>query len=166
MSTYSEFFLNGSSNSAELECIEISHSSFSKYYRIVRNANDLLIVRHENGLQYTYEYQPLSIKLGDSTTDLDQSIKIVFGDLGELIPYEVGNIIADDSWSELPVLKYRVFDSSNLESPLLGPIVMNIIGVAFTNEGSTLECQPSSTNINKTGERYKLDRFPMLKGFL
>ena len=51
MSDYTSFFLNASGAIVLLECIEVSHPSFSKTYRYVKNDEDGVVA---GGASYTY----------------------------------------------------------------------------------------------------------------
>ena len=68
MTDYTAFFLNNSGGVVQLECLEISHPSFTKVFRYTRN--------DEDGIQIGdnfYQYQPMSIKRTNVTNDLDSS---------------------------------------------------------------------------------------------
>lgn len=166
MSKYSEYFLNSGSSVVQLELIEISHSALSKVYRIVRNAINGITVKLEDGSVENFEYYPLAISPISSTDDLDQTLKISLGDLGEILPLEFDLIHKSDSFNEKPIVKYRVYRSDDLNNVLVGPLILEVKTFSFTKEGATFEAKAPSVNINKTGEVYKIDRFPMLRGFL
>ena len=70
-----DFYLKGNPNDVLLQLIEVTHPAFSKVYRYVKNAVDGVTVKHENGIDYWYEYSPLSIKKSKSSDDLDQSLE-------------------------------------------------------------------------------------------
>lgn len=166
MSVYTEFFLNSKSSVVQLELLEISHPNFSKIYRLVRNATNGINVRLEDNLFYDFVYCPLKISLANEKDDLDQIIKIQLGDLGEIIPNEMDLVYAADGFLNKPVLKYRTFRSDDLLNVLYGPIILEIKTFSFNKEGCLFEAKAPSLNINKTGEIYSLDRFPMLRGML
>ena len=166
MSKYTEFFLNSPSNVVQLELIEISHSAFSKIYRIVRNNTSGVTVKLETGSYATFDYYPLKITPISQQDDLDQILKIELGDLGEIIPVELDAVHAANKYNEKPVLIYRTYRSDDLEEILFGPINLEVKSFAFTKNGAAFEAIAPSLNINKTGEFYTIDRFPTLKGFL
>lgn len=166
MSKYTEYFLNSSSSVVQLELLEIAHPNFSKTYRLVRNNTKGVRVKLEDGIFYDFEYAPLRISLSNEKDDLDQIVKIDLGDLGEIVQTELDLIEAANSYSIKPSLKYRTFRSDDLETVLYGPLILEIKSFSFTREGSTFEAKAPSLNINKTGEVYSLDRFPMLRGLL
>lgn len=166
MSAISDFFLNSKASVVQLELLEISHSQFSQIFYAVRNATRGITVTHENGLDYAYEYVPMKITPGGVREDLDFLIEVTFGDLGEIIPAEIDAIRAANAFSEYPVIRYRVYRSDDLTFPLYGPYKLEIEDFNFTREGSSFEAKPPSLNTQKTGETYKLARFPMLRGLL
>lgn len=166
MSDYSEFFLNSKASIVELQCIEISHSLFSQTYYVVRNATLGVTVTHEDASSHDYVYYPLKLSFSGPREDLDQILSIQFGDLGEIIPEELGRIRAGNGFAEYPVVKYRTYRSDILDAPLYGPIYLQV--KRFNNErnGSMFEAKAPSLNVSKTGEKYSIARFPMLSGLL
>lgn len=163
---YTTFFLNSGSHVARLDLIEISHPSFSKIYRIVRNAINGITVRHENGVEYAYEYVPLKITPTASKDDLDQVINIDFGDLGTALPKELDAVNAAGTFETKPVLMYREYRSDDLTYPMYGPVKYEINVVPFKKEGAAFQASAPRLNQNATGEIYSTDRFPMLRGFI
>lgn len=166
MSEYSEFFLNSSSNTVQLETFELSHPNFSKVYYVVRNAVNGITAILETLVSVDFEYYPLRIESAGVKDDLDQSIKISFGDLGEVLPLELDLIENAEGFNVKPVLIYRTYRSDDLTAPLFGPIVLECVNFTFSKEGATFEAKAPSLNISKTGEVYNINRFPMLRGFL
>ena len=166
MSDYTEFFLNSNSSVVQLELLEISHSLFSKVYRIVRNAVNGVTVTHETSVAYEYSYYPTKIESKGVRDDLDNAIQITVGDLGMVIPNELDLVSAGNGYSEKPKCTYRTYKSNNLAGPLFGPLKLEIDAFAFNKEGATFLARAPSLNVNKTGELYLLERFPMLRGFL
>ena len=166
MTTYAEFFLNSKSSVVQLETLEISHPNFTKVYRIVRNAVQGISTKLENGSYATFDYYPLKIENAGVRDDLDQSLTINLGDLGEVLPKELDEVSSNDGFGVKPTVIYRTYRSDDLNRPLFGPVTLEVSTFAFNREGSTFEAKAPSLNINKTGEIYSLDRFPMLRGFL
>lgn len=164
--SYAEFFLNSRSSVVQLELMEISHPNFTKVYRVVRNAVKGITVTLETSASATFDYYPMRIENNGSKDDLDQSLTITLGDLGEVLPKELDSVASADGFSVKPVVTYRTYRSDDLTSPLFGPVILEVESFAFNREGSTFTAKAPSLNINKTGELYKLERFPMLRGFL
>lgn len=164
--SYAEFFLNSRSSVVQLELMEISHPNFTKVYRVVRNAVKGITVTLETSASATFDYYPMRIENNGSKDDLDQSLTITLGDLGEVLPKELDSVASADGFSVKPVVTYRTYRSDDLTSPLFGPVILEVESFAFNREGSTFTAKAPSLNINKTGELYNLERFPMLRGFL
>lgn len=164
---YVNYFLNSKSSVAQLETIEISHPAFSQTYRIVRNAAAGVAVTLENGSSATFDYYPMKLSPQHARDDLDHSISVTFGDLGEILPLELDRVMNYPAGMDIkPVVKYRVYRSDDLSSPLYGPLVLEVEAFTFNKEGSTFEAKAPSINLTRTGEVYSLTRFPALKGFL
>lgn len=166
MSAYSEFFLNSSSAVVQLELLEISHPNFTQTYRVVRNAVAGVQVTLEDMSVQTFSYYPMKITSNESKQDLDFSIQVEIGDLGEVIPTEVDAVSAASGFDVKPTVKYRAYRSDDLSAPLVGPYLLEIASFNFNREGCSFTAKAPSLNINQTGEIYKIDRFSMLKGFL
>lgn len=168
MSVYTEFFLNSKASIIQLELLEISHSNFTQTWRIVRNATAGVTVTHESGGggSFAYIYRPLEVVGNGTRDDLDFSMSVNLGDLGEIIPAEIDEISSANGFGEKPVVKYRTYKSDDLTVPLFGPLVLQIGAFSFKREGASFEAKAPSLNISKTGELYTIDRMPMLRGFL
>lgn len=164
--SYAEFFLNSKSSVVQLELMEISHPNFTKVYRIVRNAVKGITVTLETGASVSFDYYPMRIENNGSRDDLDQSFTITLGDLGEVLPKELDSVASAQGYGVNPVVTYRTYRSDDLTRPLFGPVLLEVESFAFNREGSTFTAKAPSLNVNKTGELYKLERFPMLRGFL
>ena len=166
MSRHSEFFLAAPARVVQLELLEISHPAFSQVYRVVRNAVAGVTVTLEDSTQATFTYYPLRIQVLGTKDDLDVGIRIQLGDLGELLPDEIDRVAAADAFDVKPTVKYRVYRSDDLTAPLVGPLVLEIASVPFSREGAAFEARAPRLSIGRTGEIYRLDRFPMLRGFV
>lgn len=167
MSAYSEYFLNSRSSIVQLELVEITHPNFTQPYRIVRNARDGITVDladDEQGVEF--EYFPLRVEPQGARDDLDASIKVDLGDVGEVVPAEVDAVAEAGGFLTKPAVRYWTFRSDQLGAPIYGPLHLEIPSFSFTPEGSSFEAKAPSLNSNKTGIRYTLEDFPMLRGFL
>lgn len=166
MTNYTEYFLNSQGSVVELECLEISHPSFSQTFRIVRNATLGITVTHEDLIDYEYIYVPMKIEKSDTKDDLDQGISITLGDLGEILAPEVDNVAAGIYFNVKPTVIYRIYRSDDVSSPMLKAI-LQMRNLTTDDEGmSTFIAGVPSLNDNKTGEVYSLLRFPPLKGYI
>lgn len=167
MSTYSEFFFNSASSVVALETLEIAHPSFSKTYYVVRNAIKGITAMLEDGTTIvTFDYYPLQIKQTGASDDLDQTMQIDLGDLGEIIPQEIDNCFAAGTMLTKPTLIYRVYRSDDLTAPMDGPFLFEITSIGSQQGSSSFMAGAPKLNNSRTGEIYSLDRFPMLAGFL
>lgn len=92
MSNYSQFFLNSSSKVVQLELLEITHPSFTQVWRIVRNAIAGVTVTLEDASSKAFVYYPLKITPSGASSDLDQALEIMFGDLGSILPAELDRV--------------------------------------------------------------------------
>jgi hypothetical protein len=166
MSIYSEFFLNSSSKVVELELIEIAHPNFTSTKRLVRNAIDGITVTLEDTSVHTFDYYPMAITVSGDRDNLDQGIKLNFGDLGQVLPAELDALFAADGFVIKPTLTYRTYRSDDLSAPLYGPAIFLVEDISFTKEGATIQAASQRLNQTSTGQLYTIDRFPMLRGFL
>lgn len=168
--SYSAFFLNSGSNIVQLELIEISHPLFSQIYRLVRNAIAGVTVTLEDATIQTFSYYPLKITPSGSYNDMDQTLQVQFGDLGQILPMELDRLIPAPGVLPgtviKPTLLYRTYRSDDLSGPLSGPFKFTIDNISFQKEGATMQCSAARLNLTATGELYSMDRFPMLRGFL
>ncbi len=164
MSALTEFYLSSKSSVGQIECIEISDSSVSQVYYLVRNARDGIIVTHEDSTSHAYTYMPMRLELSGPRDDLDHVLQIVMGDLGEIIPQELDAVRDANTLSEMPVVIFRTYASDNLSAPLYGPIVLEVRRFSMDRMGCTFEAKAPSLNVSRTGEVYSIARFPMLAG--
>lgn len=163
---YIEFFLDSSPSVARIECLEIRHSGFSQVYRVVRNATRGITVRHEDGLEYAYEYYPLRLENLGARDDLDAGLSVNLGEQGGIVGKEVARVMAGDAILEKPRLVYRAYRSDDLEKIMYGPLELEITTISYNKEGASFEARAPSLNVHRTGEVYRMDRFPSLRGFL
>lgn len=160
------FFLNSNKSVVQLELLEIYHPNFSKIYRIVRNYRKGITVVLETGESFPFQFVPTKITSSGARNDLDVGISVSFGDLGELLPQEIDNVLNADGFGVAPIVTYRTYRSDDLSGPLMGPFQFEIITLTQNLEGATFQAQAPGLNYSKTGELYRIDRFKMLRGFL
>ncbi|MDO8683966.1 MAG: DUF1833 family protein [Armatimonadota bacterium] len=166
MSAESEFFLGSRSSVVQLDLIEISHTSFSQVYRLVRNAVNGVTVTLETGASAVFSYYPMRFKKAGFADDLDFAIQIEFGDLGAIVPTEIDLVAAADTFLTKPSVVYRTYRSDDLTAPLVGPINLSAEAFSMNSTGCSFRAAAPSLNITKTGENYEIERFPGLRGFL
>ena len=161
------YWLSGNPDDVRLQCVEISHPSWSKVYRIVQNHADGVTVTHEGGFTFAYEYVPLTIQRGANSDDLDQEITIDVGDLGEDFPKELDRIRASALYSAVrPILNYREYNLSDLTAPQVTILGLEATDYEPKKEGAVFVCRAKQMNLTKTGETYNLDDYPTLRGFV
>jgi len=164
MSAYASFFFAGGVGVVEIELVEISHPSFSETYYLCRNMVQGVTVILEDGVTSQYfEFYPLKITPTGADTDLDQTMEISFGDLGEIIPQELDRVQIAGTFSTKPVVIYRTYRSDVLTAPMQGPVVFQCQTISHIKEGATLNITAPKLNSLKTGEPYNLDRFTALR---
>lgn len=163
---YVSFFFDSPSSVPPLDTLEISHPAFSRVYRLVRNAPFGLDAKLEDGTDVHFEYCPLRIRDSGERSTLDYGLSVDLGDLGEIIPDELERARAADQMRIRPTVKYRVYRGDKLDKPMLGPIRLEAPQISRTREGASFDAVAPSLNLNRTGEFYTVDRFPMLLAFL
>lgn len=166
MPDYVEYFLNSQSGVVQYETLQISHSSFSKVYRIVRNAVGGVWLTNEQSQTFFYEHYPLKITGNEIRENMDFGITVELGDLGMVVPTELDRVAAADTFRTKPSVIYRTWRSDDRSAPIYGPINLEISSFAFKAGGCIFEAKAPALNINGTGEVYKFDQFPMLRGFV
>jgi hypothetical protein len=167
MSQYTDFFLASDSKVLQYETLEISHPNMSGTYWLVRNARNGLTATLETSVSATFQYYPMRLQPIGQRDDLDQGFTIVIGDVGQTLAGELDLIAASaNGFDTKPTVKYRTWRSDYLDAPLFGPVKLEIKKVTMTAEGASFQAQAPQLNSAKTGEMYRLDRFPMLRGLL
>lgn len=163
---YAEFYLGSKRSVVQLDCLEIGHPSFSKTYRVVRNACNGITVDHEDTLPYVYDYYPLRLQRTGAADDLDSTLQVTLGDLGELVSSEIDHVRAADTFHIRPTVNFRQYRSDDLTGPIWGPYRFEAPTFQMTREGTVFTAQAPKLNLVTTGKLYSMDRFPMLRGFL
>jgi hypothetical protein len=161
-----EYFLSSRSDVVALETVEISHPAFTQVYRRVRNQREPLTATLETGVEATFEWYPMAITELTDSGDLDNGIRITFGDLGEVLPKELDAVTQADLMGVKPTVIYRVWRSDDLSAPMIGPLVLEATSFSFTQEGASFEAVAPYVNRTRTGEMYNLTRFKTLRAFL
>lgn len=166
MPDYVAYFLNSPAHVVGLELLEIEHPDFTQVYRKVRNASQGVTVTLETDEVATFDYYPMRIQPSTTSDDLDQAIKVDLGDLGEVLPLELDAVTSAGGMRVKPIVRFRVYRSDDLSAPMLGPMLLEVQTFSFNRKGSSFEAKAPSLNVNRTGELYLIDRFPMLRGVL
>lgn len=147
-----------------LESIEISHSKWDKVYRFAVNSNESVILKHEDGSSYLYEYAPISITRSADADTLEQEISFVFGDLGDTIPKLIDSFINDEV-IEFPILSYRAYLIDSYENPIFVARNLEIEKINRDWQGTRADAKAPSLNDSGNGEVYSVSTDPSLIGF-
>lgn len=163
---YTDFFLNTAPSVYRIETLEISHDDFTRTYYVQKNVTEDVVLTLEDYSDQTFEYYPLRIKPLRSSNDLEAGVEVILGDLGQVIPQEIDAVRAAGGMETKPVVKYREYRSDDLTQPMFGPITLEITSVNRSRDGSSFTAKAQGLNLNRTGERYTFERFPMLRGYV
>ncbi|MBN6526639.1 DUF1833 family protein [Acinetobacter pittii] len=162
---YAKFFLNRKVDVYQLECIELSHPSFLNTYRVVRNDDRGVYVKHKEGSgQFYYEYLPLTIQRSGMLGDLDQTLTVSVSGLGDILPDEFERVLEGQYADVKPTVNYRLYSSDNLNTPIHYLLGLQLAGVSMNNKAVTFKAESPRLNTSKTGDIFSLDRFSGLKG--
>lgn len=167
MSRYSEFFLASRASVVQLELMEVTHPDFSQPFRFVRNhADGVTVTLNEDEEDIFFQYYPAKVSAVGAKDDMDAAVRVILGDLGEVIPPEFDRVEEAGGWLIKPRVRYWVYRSDDLLEPIFGPLHLEVTTFNTNADGASFEAAAPRLNNIRTGERYLLDRFPMLRGYL
>lgn len=156
---YIEFFLNASGALYEIDCLEISHPNFGIPFRYTMGSKNGLVVGHESGGSYQYQYQLMGITAQTVRNDLDQKLDATIVDYDDALIDAIENI--QDGAVQVALRKYR---SDDLSSPVHTIKTLEARKISKDSEGKvTFAAEAPSLNSVGTGELYDLVRFAMLR---
>lgn len=159
MTDYTAFFLNNS-DVIQLECLEISHPSFPKVFRYLRNDEDGMII---GGL--SYKYQPMSIKRSNVTNDLEQTLSITLADMEDELMDAINNIRSSSSPRVKPKIVFKIYRDDDLSKPMVEMQTLEIPTISKDSTGLvTFDAQAPELNAVKTGRLYTFEDYPLLRG--
>ena len=159
MSDYTSFFLNSGGGVVQLECIEISHPSFSKVYRYVKNDTQGITAANQN-----YDYKPMSIKRNNVTNDLDQTLSITLADMDDELMDEVKKIHSSTFRKIKPECSFKIYRDDDLTEPMISMPALEIPSVSKDTSGlATFDAQAPQLNSVRTGRIYTNEEFPLLR---
>lgn len=159
MSEYASFFLNAHGGVVPLECIEISHPSFSKVYRYVKN--DTLGIEAQG---QSYSYKPMSIKRNNVTNDLDQTLSLTLMDEDDQLMNEVKKIRFGIHSKIRPKCAFKIFRDDDLTVPLVTLASLEIPSVSKDATALvTFDAQAPQLNSVRTGRLFSVERFPLTR---
>lgn len=166
-----DLHLDSSPSIATLETLEVTHSLWPTPIRIVTNHADGVDAMLETGEIVHFEFAPLLINKGTTSDDLDQSLNITLGDLGEIVPPLIRQIRASDS-DEYPQVIYRAyaFDTASMTFAKDKPIDINkglfVEQMSRDHQATTFDAKTPDKNTVKTGRPYSPDYYTDLQGLL
>ena len=163
MSNQLEEYLFATQPAYLIECIEIKHSLWATPLRYVTNMADGVSVGHDSSY-FNYEYVPLQIDKGSSSDDLDQSLSITIGDLGDIVPDLIDQIL-DAGSTERPQVTYRAYSSLDLFTPILVIDNLEVTDQSSDYQGTTFNAEAPKLNAVGTGLLFTKANFPTLIGF-
>lgn len=160
MTDYTAFFLDATAGVVSLECVEISHPSFVKVFRYVKN--DINGVTAEGNF---YAYQAMSIKRSNVSNDLEQKMSLTIADMDDDLSSAV-RAIRESSYSKVrPSFKFKIFRDDDLSSPMVALQTLEIESVSKDSTGQvTFEAKAPGLNDVGTGMVYSIEDFPLLRG--
>jgi hypothetical protein len=164
VTTFYEYMMTAPPVDVLLETLELSHPSWSQEYLLIRN--DCLgrtLVTEEGPKDFIF--LPINLKRSADKGDLDKSVTVDLGDLGELIPREIERMEADDSLGVSPRLVYRGFSSVSGDM-VYGPLILEVKVGALGQSGARLEAGPKSVNTSRTGLSFTVETIPPIRAFL
>jgi hypothetical protein len=159
------FMMTSPATDVLLETIELSHPSWSKTYRIIRNDCLGASLNTENG-PFFFQYVPFNLRQSGDSGDLNKKISVELSDLGEIIPEEFRRMEDEGTLNTAPKMVVRCFSHRTGEM-VLGPVKLDIRGaVLIADKGCKLEASAKATMANSTGTVFDIERIPTIKAFL
>lgn len=159
MADYVSFFLNAHGGVVPLECIEISHPSFLKVHRYVKN--DAQGIAAEGRV---YDYKPMSIKRNNVTNDLDQTLSLTLADVDDDLMNDVERAHLGEFGKVRPECIFKIFRDDDLSSPMVSMPALEI--PTISKDGSSLvtfDAQAPQLNSVRTGRLFTVEDYPLLR---
>ncbi len=159
------FHLEASDQVIGYDTLALSHPGFPQVYYMVRNANPSLTATLETGETVTFNRVPTELEWKGERDDLDVSLDIRLGDVGEIAAAEIESLRLAGLLLAKPTLTYRSFRSDDLSAPMDGPISLQVSTPNVTAEGATFTAEVQRLNTSGSGQRFTTARFVMMKAF-
>lgn len=161
---YEAYLLNSPDGERHIEVVTISHSKLSKTYHITPTPEPVAVT-FETGGDVVPMPVNLTVEKSQSRGDLDEQFNFNISDIDGTLNDEADRIPLDDE--EPLVVTYRGFMVSDTSAPCEGPFFLEGVSMTKSTDGTvTIAAQSPSLVVNRTGELYTYERFPMLRGFL
>ncbi|WEI17154.1 hypothetical protein PY247_11345 [Acinetobacter proteolyticus] len=159
MADYTSFYLDCSSGVVPLECVELSHPSFPKTFRYVKNDTSGIVAGGQS-----YAYQPLSIKRGNVSNDLDQKLSVTIADMDDELALAVAGIHSSTYARERPKCIFKIFRDDDLSEPMTQLQTLEVPTISKDSTGLlTFDAQAPQLNSVKTGRTYSIENYPLLR---
>ena len=159
MADYTSFYLNNSGGVVPLECVEISHPSFSKVFRYVKNDTDGIVAGG-----HSYDYQPMSIKRSNVSNDLEQALSITIADMDDELAESIAAIRNSVFALTKPECVFKIFRDDDLTEPMTQLQTLEIPTISKDSTGLvTFDAQAPQLNSVKTGQTYSIEDYPLLR---
>lgn len=166
-----DIHLDCSPSIVPLETLEINHSTWPKPIRIVTNHGDGVEALLETGETAFFEFAPLMLDFGTTSDDLDQSINVTLGDLGEIVPPLIKKIRESES-DELPEVIYRRYAFDALSMTFAKPEAIETTKGLYIermnrdHQASTFEAKTPGKNSVVCGRIFDFIEYPDLKALV
>ncbi len=158
------FLASAPQNDRSIIVLEVSHSAFSKTWRLWREpyAGQVTL---ETGAVVAVECINFAIKLAGSEGNLDQSYEISLDttDVQDTFRAEMARVPIGTA--ERVRVTYREYLASYLAAPSAGPVPLQLEAVPYIRGTATLKAVSPRLNATRTGEIYAPRNIPMLRGF-
>lgn len=161
---YELYLLNNPDDVRLIELIEIYHPALTQTFLLTPTPEPVTLTL-EDGRTITPRNVSMDVRKSSSKDDLDERFTFTISDIYGELNDQADLIPLDD---QTPVsLIYRGFISTDTSEPSEGPYILQVATMTQSTDGSvSIEAQSPSLVVNRTGELYTYDRFPMLRGFL
>ncbi|MDF2419182.1 hypothetical protein GWP85_16955 [Acinetobacter beijerinckii] len=159
MADYTSFYLDGSGGIVPLECVELSHPSFPKVFRYVKNDSDGIVAGGQS-----YLYQPMSIKRNNVTNDLEQTLALTIADMDDELAESVHGIRTSAYPNVKPECVFKVFRDDDLDTPMTQLQTLEVPTISKDSTGLvTFDAKAPELNSVKTGKNYSIEDYPLLR---
>ena len=155
--------------------IMLSHSAYTTPYCFTDYYGDFTATDH-NGIERYWSYAPMSFDVPTVTGNMDAEFSLQVNDLNadgesagvndairtliDLIPED------DDELPVLTILTYICYEDGTFSEYCDGPYAFEVSSVQFQQEGATIVAKSPDALYSSCGEKYTIQRFPMLRQFL
>ena len=161
MSDQNNFFLTDTSGIRKVETIQLYHPDFGNLYFQSDWIDEDFVAKDENAQTITFPYQLFTVDLGNILADLDQEVTVSFQDYDDDLKDKLFNA---DHMTAIK-FRYRSYRDDDLESPLDTLQTLNVLSISTDDSGViTFRANAEMLNAVKTGIRYTLVEYPLLKG--